>query len=154
MVRSPPPPPTEESQVAICFFRNAGTGSNWTHCPIRIYHQCEGRIEKSVPRIAVWHHEACREMTNGVPEGRSFFYPTHTRIMDSFFLLTTVFLKLPEVPEYTKMQFHMMTLLDVLGKIAWVRYFFLSQGKISDILIRCAKKWLLEGGPYGPNNIC
>ena len=27
---------------------------------IRIYHECEGRIENSVPRIAVWHHEACR----------------------------------------------------------------------------------------------
>ena len=26
---------------------------------IRIYHECEGRIEKSVQRIAVWHHEAC-----------------------------------------------------------------------------------------------
>ena len=65
-----------------------------------------------------------------------------------FFLLTTVFLfknKLPEVPEYAKMQFHMMTSLkhnndslddnvrefpynqymkpsrDSLGKIAWVR---------------------------------
>ena len=47
--------------------------------------------------------------------------------MDSFFLLITVFIffiysftliKLPEVPEYAKMQFHMMTLLDVLGKIA------------------------------------
>ena len=23
---------------------------------IRIYHECEGRIEKSVPRIAVWYH--------------------------------------------------------------------------------------------------
>ena len=39
---------------------------------IRIYHECEGRIEKSVPRIAVWHHEACRVMTNGDPEGRIF----------------------------------------------------------------------------------
>ena len=29
--------------------------------------------------------------------------------------------KLPEFPEYAKMQFHMMTLLDVLGKMAWVR---------------------------------
>ena len=29
--------------------------------------------------------------------------------------------KLSKVPEYAKMQFHMMTLLDVLGKIAWVR---------------------------------
>ena len=26
---------------------------------IRIYHKCEGRIEKSVQGIAVWHHEAC-----------------------------------------------------------------------------------------------
>ena len=43
-----------------------------------------------------------------------------------------------EVPEYAKMQFH-ITLLDVLGKIAWVSYNFLSQGKISDILIWCAK---------------
>ena len=37
----------------------------------------------------------------------------------------------------------MMTLLDVLAKIAWVRwvrYNFLSQGKILDILIRCARK--------------
>ena len=25
---------------------------------IRIYHECEGRIEKSVPRIAVWHHDS------------------------------------------------------------------------------------------------
>ena len=41
-------------------------------------------------------------------------------------MLTTVFIYLfilkyaSEVPEYAKMQFHMMTLLDVLGKIAWV----------------------------------
>ena len=32
---------------------------------IRIYHECEGRIGKCVPRIAVWHQEACRVMTNG-----------------------------------------------------------------------------------------
>ena len=31
---------------------------------IRIYHECEGRIAKSIPRIAIWHHL--------------------TRIMDSF----------------------------------------------------------------------
>ena len=35
---------------------------------IRIYHSYEGRIEKSVLRIAIWHHEACRVMTNGDPE--------------------------------------------------------------------------------------
>ena len=34
------------------------------------------------------------------------------------------------------MQFHMMRLLDVLGKIAWVRSDFLIQGKITDFLIR------------------
>ena len=39
---------------------------------IRIYHECEGRIEKSVPGIAVWHYEACRVMTNGDPEGQVF----------------------------------------------------------------------------------
>ena len=51
---------------------------------IKIYHECVGRIENSVPRIAVWHHEACRVMTNGDCEGRIFFYPTLTRITDSF----------------------------------------------------------------------
>ena len=40
--------------------------------PIRIYHECEGRIEKFVPRIAVLHHEACRMMTNGDPKGMNF----------------------------------------------------------------------------------
>ena len=34
---------------------------------IRIYHEFEGRIEKSVLRIAVWHHEACRVMISGDP---------------------------------------------------------------------------------------
>ena len=63
-------------------------------------------------------------MTNGDPEGQiSLSYP-HTNI-GVFFLLTTVFIysfifnKLPEVPDDAKIQFHMMTLLDVLCKIAW-----------------------------------
>ena len=99
---------------------------------IRIYHECEGRIEKSVPRIVVWHHEACRMMTNGDPEGRIFFYPTLTRIMELIFcspLFLFIFLfdylfilkYALEVLEYAKMQCNMVTLLDVLGKIAWVR---------------------------------
>ena len=29
---------------------------------IRIYHKCEGRIEKSIPRITVWHHEYPQHM--------------------------------------------------------------------------------------------
>ena len=50
---------------------------------------------------------------------------------DGFFFMLTTFLfsfinlfmlkKLPEVPKYAKMEFHMKTLLDVLGKIAWVK---------------------------------
>ena len=43
---------------------------------IKIYHECEGRIGKSVPRITDWHHEACRVMTNGDHEGQIFLsYP-------------------------------------------------------------------------------
>ena len=64
---------------------------------------------------------ACRVMTVITRDG--FFYPTLTRIMDSFSCSPQVLFiylfknKLAEVPEYAKMQFHMMTLLDVLGKI-------------------------------------
>ena len=61
--------------------------------PIRIYHECEGTIEKSVPRIAVWHHEACRMMTNGDPKGQIFLSYPHTN-NGFFFLLTTVFIYL------------------------------------------------------------
>ena len=62
---------------------------------IRIYNEYEGKIEKSVSRIIVWHHEACRVMTNGDP-GDRFFYPSLTWIMDSFSCsdTTTVFIYL------------------------------------------------------------
>ena len=66
-------------------------------------------------------------MTNGDPEWRIFLSYPHTN-NGNFFLLTTVFIYLFiylfiyfKIPEYPKMQFHMMTLLDVMGKIAWVR---------------------------------
>ena len=65
-------------------------------------------------------------MTNDDPWD-GLFYPTLTRKMDSFscsplFLFIYLFEnKLPVVLECAKMQFHMMTLPDVLGKIAWVR---------------------------------
>ena len=35
---------------------------------IRICHEYEGGIEKFVPMITVWHHQAYRVMTNGDPE--------------------------------------------------------------------------------------
>ena len=72
-----------------------------------------GRIEKSVPRITVRHHKACQVMTNGDPEGQICLSYPYTN-NGFFFLLTIVFFylkKLPEVPEYTNMQFHMMTSL-------------------------------------------
>ena len=66
-------------------------------------------------------------MKIGDSEGWIFLSYPHTN-NGFFLLLATVYLyiylfenKLPEVPEYAKMQFHMMTLLDVLGKITWVR---------------------------------
>ena len=45
---------------------------------IRIYHECEGRIKKSVPRIIDWHHKALRVMTNSDPEGRDFISYLHS----------------------------------------------------------------------------
>ena len=57
---------------------------------IRIYHECEGRIEKSVPRIAVWHHEACRVKTNRDPEGRIFLSFPHTN--NGFFSCSPTFI--------------------------------------------------------------
>ena len=63
-------------------------------------------------------------MTDCDPEGQIFLSYPHTNNR-FFFSLTTDFilfyLFIPEVPEYAKMQFHMRKLLDVLGKIAWVR---------------------------------
>ena len=65
-------------------------------------------------------------MTNGDPDGRVFLSYPHTN--NGFFSCSPLFQfiysfknKLPEVPEYVKMQFHMVTLLEVLGKIAFVR---------------------------------
>ena len=64
-------------------------------------------------------------MTNGDPEARIFLsYPNTNNLF--FLLLSTVSIYLfqnkhTEVPEFAKMQFHRMTLLDVLGKIALVR---------------------------------
>ena len=53
---------------------------------IRIYHEFEGGIEKSVPRITDWHHEVCRMMTNGDSEGWIFLSHPHMN-----FLLTTTY---------------------------------------------------------------
>ena len=79
---------------------------------IRIHHECEGGIEKSVPRITDWHCEACRVMAIDDRKGRIFFYPTLTWIMVSFSCspLNTLFYigkhekKTPENHEYAEMR--------------------------------------------------
>ena len=50
---------------------------------IRILHECQVWIDKSVPRVTFWHHEARRVMPNCDPRDR-FVYPYMTRMMDSF----------------------------------------------------------------------
>ena len=42
---------------------------------------CERGIENSVPRIAVWHHDAYRGMSNGDPRN-GVFYSLLTQIMN------------------------------------------------------------------------
>ena len=50
---------------------------------LRIYHECDGGIGKSFPRITDWLHEVCRVMTNGNTEGWILLYHLHTT-NDSF----------------------------------------------------------------------
>ena len=46
---------------------------------IRIYHEYEGRMDKSDLGISVWHHEACPVMANGDREGQTFLSQPHTK---------------------------------------------------------------------------
>ena len=48
----------------------------------------EGRREKSIPRITVWHHEACKVMTIGDHEGRIFL--SHPNTINGFIVLLTI----------------------------------------------------------------
>ena len=45
---------------------------------IRIYHECEGGIEKSILRITIWHHEASQVMIKGDRKGTIFLSNPHT----------------------------------------------------------------------------
>ena len=72
-------------------------------------------------------------MTNDDSEGRIFLsYPRTNNgfffffFADQPFFIIYLFIylfqnKLPAIPDYAKMQYHMMTSLNVLGKKAWVR---------------------------------
>ena len=59
-------------------------------------------MEKSVPRITVWHHEACRVMTNDYPEERNFLSQPHTNnrlFFVAHHCFCFILIKLPGVPE-------------------------------------------------------
>ena len=69
---------------------------NFTWCEIiRIYHECEAGIEKSVQRITIWHHEASRVMKNGDREG--WIYLSHAHTTNGFFFLVHHWLLLLKV---------------------------------------------------------
>ena len=48
---------------------------------------CEVRIENSVPRVTVWHHEAASWCKTVIPR-EGIFSPHRTLMLDFFFLLT------------------------------------------------------------------
>ena len=52
---------------------------------IRIFHECEVHSEKSIPRVTIRHHEACRVMLNSYP-GERIFTVHQISKTDSFFL--------------------------------------------------------------------
>ena len=52
---------------------------------IRIHHECEYGIEKSILRITDGYHEACLVMTKGDHEG--WIFPSHPATNDGFFFM-------------------------------------------------------------------
>ena len=74
--------------MAIEFWQKQRKSRSSKRNTIRIYHECEGVIDKSVSMITYWHHEACRVMTNGAREGKNFLSLPHTNNRLFFLLLT------------------------------------------------------------------
>ena len=71
-----PPTSSGENNIQIMSVR---VGTNY---------ECEGGIGKSVLRITVWHHEACRVITYYDPEERIFLY--HPNMDNGFSFLLTI----------------------------------------------------------------
>ena len=82
---------------------------------IKIYHECEGGIEKSVAGITVCHYKACEKMTNGDRQGHIFLSHLHTNNIFFFFLLTIKYrisifkTRRPEFTECSEMRHNNMT---------------------------------------------
>ena len=75
---------------------------------IRLHHECEGGIEKSIHKINNWHHEACWVITRVDPKGRIF--PSHPSshklclpLNTSFYIEKTHEKDLEKIPEYAEM---------------------------------------------------
>ena len=66
-----------------CVLETIKSICSWQNKHIRIHHECEDGIGKSIPRITAWHQEACGVMTKVIPRG-GFFYSTLTQLLDSF----------------------------------------------------------------------
>ena len=58
------------------------------HNIIRIHHECEAWIAKSIQRITKWHYEACQMMTNGDCNRRIILSHPYTNNRLFFFLTT------------------------------------------------------------------
>ena len=71
-----------------------------------------------------------------------------------FYLLMYFKIRFQKSLNTLRCNFHMMMLLDVLGKIAWVRSDFLPMGKISDILIWCEENNKMSLGIKGLRSYC
>ena len=60
-------------------------GINLRSARKRIHHSCKVWVDKSVPRVTVWHHEASLVMPKCDPRD-SFVYPYLTLMLDSSIL--------------------------------------------------------------------
>ena len=69
------------------FGNNLTEENSWLHI-IRIFHECEDGIVKSIPRITIWHYEACRVMTNVDLEGQILL--SHPHLNNGSFFLTSM----------------------------------------------------------------
>ena len=74
-----------DQQYTVCKSTRLGVPK---YKELRKYHECQDGTKKSVSRITIWHHEACRVMTNGDREGQIFL--SHPHMNNGFFFLLTI----------------------------------------------------------------
>ena len=88
---------------------------------IRIYQECDGGIERSMPRITVWHHEACQVVIIGYPSGRFFSFPSSHKECIVFMLTikfrTFISQRFPENPDYTETRHDIKTSLHNINDV-------------------------------------